>query len=176
MVAKVVLGVEAVKSGPESWLNELQLKEGMVVADLGAGKGRYSIVAAGIVGVGGRIYAVEPDPKRAATIRTLATRGGFKNLEVVQTGVEEMRIVPSSSVDVAFSRNSLHHFRNREEAFLQIARILKEGGSFYVRDAIWTWWTRFGTRREEISSLNSSGFKNVKVKVTGRILEATLSK
>jgi ubiquinone/menaquinone biosynthesis C-methylase UbiE len=165
-----------VKSNRRSWLGELQLKQGMVVADLGAGKGLYSVLAAGLVGVGGHVYAVEPDPKRAATIRKRAAKGGLQNLEVVQTGVEEMRSISSSSVDVAFSRNSLHHFRNRGEAFAQISRILKEGGSFYIRDAIWTWWTRHGTRREEIPTLDSFGFKNVRVNVSGRTLEAALSK
>lgn len=164
------------KSTRRSWLNELQLKQGMVVADLGAGKGLYSVLAADLVGAGGHVYAVEPDPKRAAIIRTRAANGGLQNLEVVQTGVEEMKDVPSTSVDVAFSRNSLHHFRDKKEAFAQISRILREGGSLYVRDAIWTWWTRFGTRREEIPTLNSFDFKNVRVTVSGRTLEATLSK
>jgi ubiquinone/menaquinone biosynthesis C-methylase UbiE len=164
------------RSAPRNWLNGLQLKEGMVVADLGAGKGLYSVLAAGLVGAGGHVYAVEPDPKRAAIIRTRAAKGGLQNIEVVQSGVEDMRDVPSSSVDVAFSRNSLHHFRDRGEAFAQILRIIREGGSFYIRDAIWTWWTRHGTRKEEIPMLNSFGFKNVRVNVSGRTLEATLSK
>jgi len=157
-------------------LNELQLKQGMVVADLGAGKGLYSVLAAGLVGPGGHVYAVEPDPKRAATIRTRAAKGGLQNLEVVQSGVEEMEDVPSSSVDVAFSRNSLHHFRDKGEAFAQISRILREGGSFCIRDAIWTRWTRFGTHREEIPTLNSFSFKNVRVSISGRTLDATLTK
>ncbi len=61
----------------------------MVLADLGAGKGRYSYLAADLVGAKGRVYAVEPDPKRAAIIRTRASKGGLNNIEVVQAVLRE---------------------------------------------------------------------------------------
>ncbi len=161
---------------PRSWLNKLEVREGMVVADLGAGKGLYSVVAADLVGAGGHVYAVEPDPKRAATIRKRASQKGLNNLEVVQSGVEGMKDISSASVDTAFSRNSLHHFHDREEAFAQVLRILKDGGRFCIRDVLWTWWTRFGTRREDIPSLNSGGFRDAQVSVSSRAFEATLTK
>ncbi|MDV3292894.1 MAG: class I SAM-dependent methyltransferase [Nitrososphaerales archaeon] len=164
------------RKDPRSWLNELEVREGMVVADLGAGKGLYSALAADLVGTRGHVYAVEPDPKRAAMILRRAFQSGLNKLEVVQSGVEGMKSIPQSSVDLAFSRNSLHHFCDMEEAFAQVLRILKSGGRFCIRDVLWAWWTRFGTRRDDISSLNSGGFKDFRVSVSGRVFEATLVK
>jgi len=161
---------------PRIWLDRLEVREGMVVADLGAGKGLYSVPAAGLVGAGGHVYAVEPDPKRAATIRKRATQGGLSNLEVLESGVEGIGGIPASSVDTAFSRNSLHHFEDKDMAFAQVLRVLKDGGRFCIRDLVWTWWTRFGTRKEDIASLSSYSFEDVQVSVSGRVFEATLTK
>jgi|Deesub1362B_J571_1020462.scaffolds.fasta_scaffold08472_2 precorrin-6Y C5,15-methyltransferase (decarboxylating) len=63
-------------------LAKLALLPGQIVWDLGAGCGSVGLEASLLV-PGGRILAVERDPKRAAQIRLNGERLGVRNLEVV---------------------------------------------------------------------------------------------
>ena len=47
----------------------LALKEGMVVADVGAGKGELTFALAGAVGSSGRVFSTEIDPARLQRLR-----------------------------------------------------------------------------------------------------------
>jgi len=73
-----------------------QLQPGMVFYDLGANIGMFSLLAAQILGVNGRVFSFEPDPEVAARLRRNVARNGFSNLTVVEAGVW------SSSGDVNF--------------------------------------------------------------------------
>src|SRR5579864_4277492 len=57
----------------------MQWKAGTVVADIGAGDGQYSFVAAGIVGPSGRVYATEIDPQKLKNLREEITRRKLDN-------------------------------------------------------------------------------------------------
>jgi len=60
------------------------------VADIGAGYGYFAFPAAEAVGGDGTVYAVEPDPKRAAEISKRVKERGVKNIEVVVAGAEDL--------------------------------------------------------------------------------------
>ena len=168
--------LRTLQDDPRARLTIAGLQLGMRVADLGAGKGLYSLLAAGMVGTDGVVYAVEPDSSRAATIRRRMSEEKISNIRVLITGAEKLAEIPSSTIDVAFALNSMHHFSDRQAAFAEVNRVLRAGGHFYVRDMIKGWFTGHGTRREEIPNLPLAGYSNKSVTVTRSRLEATFTK
>jgi FkbM family methyltransferase len=75
------------------------LRPGMVFYDLGANIGFFSLMAARLVGTGGRVISFEPDAQVAARLRRNIELNGFSNITVVEAGVwsasEEVCFVPS---------------------------------------------------------------------------------
>jgi FkbM family methyltransferase len=63
-----------------------RLRPGMIVYDLGANIGLFSLLAARIVGPSGRVYSFEPDPETAVRLRRNIERNGFSNVTVVEAG------------------------------------------------------------------------------------------
>lgn len=64
----------------EMWLTQFMarfVKPGMVVADIGANYGYFSILLADLVGEEGHLYAVEPNPAAAASLRRSLSLNGF---------------------------------------------------------------------------------------------------
>lgn len=59
------------------------LRPGGVFVDVGANYGWHSLVAARVVGEGGRVVSVEPNPRNAGLLRRSAERNGFSHLNVM---------------------------------------------------------------------------------------------
>jgi FkbM family methyltransferase len=59
-----------------------RVRAGMVVVDVGAHVGYYSLVGAALAGPAGQVHAVEPDPATAACLRASARANGFGNIVV----------------------------------------------------------------------------------------------
>ncbi len=168
--------LRAIRGPPSDRLTAIGVRAGMSVADLGAGRGYYALAAAEIVGSGGKLYAVEPDKVRSTMIEGRATSEGLANLRVIANGAEDLTAIPESTVDLAFSMNSMHHFNDRMAVFSEVARVLKPGSRFYVRDIMKSWVNGHGTRREQVAEMPGPGFSDRKVRVTRSTLEATFTK
>lgn len=168
--------LKALQDEPRARLAKAGVAEGMRVVDLGAGRGLYSLLSAKIVGRGGVVYAVEPDARRVATIARRVEEERLDNVKVLKTGAENLAEIPSSTIDLAFALNSIHHFDDKRAAFAEVMRVLKRGGKFYVRDRVKGWLSMYGTTREEIPNLPLEGFSGKTVAVTRTRLEATFTK
>lgn len=168
--------LKSFQDDPRKRLARAGVSAGMKVVDLGAGRGLYSLLSAGMVGSRGAVYAVEPDGTRAATIARRAVAEKLDNIKVLGTGAEHLDEIPSSTIDLAFALNSLHHFQDKAVAFAEVSRVLKAGGRFYVRDMIWKWYLGHGTRLEDVQNLPTGGFSAKTVEVAKGRLEATFTK
>ena len=69
-------------------LSEL-LEPGMVVFDVGANIGYYSLIVAGLVGVDGRVHAFEPTPALAERIRLNRALNALTHITVNQVAVAD---------------------------------------------------------------------------------------
>jgi SAM-dependent methyltransferase len=98
---------------------------GKLVLDVGCGAGRFLDVAsrwgATVVGID-LSFAVEASQKNV---------GGRPNVSVVQADVFRLPF-RDATFDAIFSIGVLHHSRDTREAFLQLPKLLKEGGDIAV--------------------------------------------
>ncbi len=160
---------------PFAAVKEMGVVEGLRVADLGAGRGYFTIPAAITVGRAGFVYSVEPDPKRSDSIKTRAVREGLHNVRVLTTKTETLGDIPSGDVDLAFSAFSIHHFEDRNAALTEIKRILRNGGTFYVWDQAPGRIFKWGTRSEELGQM-AAGFAKFESFGTRKTIRARFTK
>lgn len=73
------------------------------------------------------------DMIRAATVNAAARGIGARVLYRLGTA-EALEGVPTNSVDLVISRDSLHHWADPRRAFDSILRVLKPKGSLFLRD------------------------------------------
>ena len=122
----------------------LGLKPGMVVADVGAGDGKWTVAMAARVGAQGRVFSTEIAPNRLDDIRRAAVAAKLTNVTVVQ-GAAEASNLPDNCCDAIFLRNVYHHFKRPDEMNQSLWRALRPGGRLAVIDFAprsWLWFSR----------------------------------
>ena len=67
------------------------LRPGMVVADVGANIGYYTLLSARLVGSGGRVYAFEPDPKNHALLARSVEANGYAHVEAAHMALSDRK-------------------------------------------------------------------------------------
>ncbi len=123
-------------SDPAANLAKLSLTEGMKVADLGAGSGFYTLIAAKQVGSTGRIYAIDVQKDLLEHIRSTGAAQGLRNIEVIWGNAEKIggTKIREALLDRVIASNVLFQVEKTDEFVLEIKRILKPGGKVLVVD------------------------------------------
>ena len=111
----------------------LGLKEGMTIADIGAGKGELSAALAREVGTGGRIFATEVDRGRIEALDDKFRREKLANVVVVEGGTSDTRL-PSACCDAIVLRRVYHHLTDTAGINASLLRSLRPGGVLAVID------------------------------------------
>ncbi|MBI3634172.1 MAG: class I SAM-dependent methyltransferase [Candidatus Yonathbacteria bacterium] len=129
-------------TNPETNIRELGVHEGMVVADLGAGTGAYTVPLARLVGESGRVYAVEVQKDFLSNIKNSATDQGLKNVELIWGDIERPlgTKIKEGSVDAVIISNVLFQVEDKSGLLREANRILKTGGKMLLVD----WKESFG--------------------------------
>lgn len=130
----VIPGVRADKRQEIVRLAELlQWKPGAIVADIGAGDGSYSFLAAEKVGPSGRVYATEIDKEKLKDIRAQVAKRKLNNVTVVEGAAGDTNL-PSDCCDSIFMRHVYHHITEPQEFDRNLVRSLKPGGRLAIID------------------------------------------
>ena len=108
----------------------LKLLPPMVIADLGAGEGTIAQLMAQRAE---KVIAIDNSEKMVEFGSELARKHGITNLEYRLGDLEDVPI-PSSTVDLAFLSQALHHAPHPERALAEAWRILKPGGRIAILD------------------------------------------
>ena len=112
---------------PELLLAELQLKPGLVVADIGAGSGYYSRRMSEVVGKTGKVYAVDVQPQMVQLLSAISREERYSNLKPILSTVDDVKL-PAGSVDLAIMVDVYHELEFPLEVLQSIVRSLKPGG------------------------------------------------
>jgi ubiquinone/menaquinone biosynthesis C-methylase UbiE len=114
-------------------LDEMGLKPGMDVADIGAGTGLFSRLIAGRVGPSGTVYAVDIAPHMVDYIAKTAREEHIANLKAV-LGDPHSPKLPPDSVDVVCIIDSYHHFEYPADMLAAIGKALRPDGTLVLID------------------------------------------
>lgn len=117
----------------------LALGPGSVVADIGAGDGRYAFALAGVVGPTGHVYATEIDPDDLAELRTEVAERGLTNVTVLEAAVATTGLA-ESCCDAVLMRDVYHHLTDPVAIDASVLAALRPGGRFAVIDFPPTAW------------------------------------
>jgi ubiquinone/menaquinone biosynthesis C-methylase UbiE len=106
---------------------ELRLKPGMTVCDLGSGNGYHTLPMAESVGPLGKAYAVEIQPEMLDMLRQRAEGRSLDNIEcLVSTPLDPK--IPADSCDLVLMVDVYHEFSHPAEMLAGIRKALKPDG------------------------------------------------
>ncbi|MFQ5733092.1 MAG: class I SAM-dependent methyltransferase [Planctomycetaceae bacterium] len=108
-------------------VKSLDLKPGMVVADLGAGTGVISSLMAEKVGPKGYVIAVDVQQKMLDRLKIRMAKLGVKNVRPHKGTTKSPKLKPGS-VDLALMVDVYHEFEYPYAMLLEISKALKPGG------------------------------------------------
>ncbi|WP_428408190.1 class I SAM-dependent methyltransferase [Hyphococcus sp.] len=130
---RMEVGSRELYSAREAVLSALELEDGDIVADIGAGTGLYTLMFAEAVGAHGRVYAEDIESLFLDLINQRAEDSGFDNITAV-LGRENDVTLPENTVDLVFIADTYHYFEDRETVMKSVLKALKPGGSLVVVD------------------------------------------
>ena len=112
---------------PEKALDALNLKPGMVVADIGAGVGYMSLRMARRVGPAGKVYANDLQPPMLDLLRQNAAKAGIGNIVTVVGDVADPKL-PANTIDLVLLVDVYHEFSQPQQMLRKIRDTLKADG------------------------------------------------
>jgi len=118
---------------PQEVMDELGLKAGSTVADIGAGRGYFTFRLAERVGSGGRVFAVDIDENDLRRLGNRAKDQGLLQVVTVSSAPNDPRLEPSS-VDAILVVNAYHEMRDYDAMLQAMFRALRPGGRLAIID------------------------------------------
>jgi ubiquinone/menaquinone biosynthesis C-methylase UbiE len=109
----------------------MEWKPGTVVADIGAGDGRYTWAAVEHIGASGKVFATEIDEQKLAALRAEVKKRNLQNVTVVESAGAETNL-PAACCDAIFLRRVYHHLTKPAEFDAKLVRSLKPGGRLAI--------------------------------------------
>src|SRR5205823_6261003 len=106
---------------------------GQVVVDLGAGPGFFTLPAAGLVGAGGHVYAVDVEPLMLDLCRRRAEEAGITGIETVHSSEAQIPL-PDATADRVLIAFVLHEADDVAALLREAARLLRPGGEIAVAE------------------------------------------
>jgi arsenite methyltransferase len=112
-----------------------EIRPGERVVDAGSGGGADSLIAARLVGRGGRVIGVDMTPEMLAAARRAATLAGLDTVEF-RTGYLESLPVEDGWADVVISNGVLNLVPDKAAAVAEMHRVLRPGGRVQLADIL----------------------------------------
>jgi len=112
------------------------IQPGNTVLDLGAGAGNDVFVARSLTGETGKVIGIDMTPEMVIRALQNNQKLGFKNVEFHLGEIEHMPVIASNSVDVVISNCVMNLVPDKEKAFREVHRVLKNGGHFSISDIV----------------------------------------
>jgi SAM-dependent methyltransferase len=111
------------------------IQPGNTVLDLGSGAGNDCFVARALVGETGYVAGLDFTEAMIEKARENAKKLGYTNVDFIQGDIENIP-VRFGVVDVVISNCVLNLVPDKQLAFSEIFRVLKQGGHFCISDVV----------------------------------------
>ena len=156
----------------------LKIQNGETILDLGCGRGNDTIEAAIKTGPGGKVTGLDITEAMIKKAKTAADNIGVSNADFIKGDIE---ILPFDNgvFDAVMSNCVINHAKSKNKAFIEISRVLKEGGRFVISDALTkeplpleiknspnAWAQCFGgaiTEEQYLRAIKSAGFEYINI-------------
>ncbi|MEG6584855.1 class I SAM-dependent methyltransferase [Dendrosporobacter sp. 1207_IL3150] len=119
------------KLPPEEVLKRFGIQKGNIVADIGCGIGYFTIPASNLVGLNGKVYAMDISDEMLNMVSERIRQSGVENIEIVQIRENDF-LLADNSADFAVAFFVLHEANDLQRFLLEIHRILKPGGKLAI--------------------------------------------
>ena len=117
---------------PDLLLQEIGVKPGTKLADVGCGNGFFSIPAAELVGSGGLVYAIDVSEEM---LNKLCERNLPENIQILLSK-ESSFPLEDETVDVVILSAVFHEVENRFVFLQEVRRVLKDSGLLWILEWI----------------------------------------
>jgi arsenite methyltransferase len=108
---------------------------GDVVLDVGSGSGTDVLIASGLVGGAGRVYALDMTRPMLRKLERNVVRMGARNVEPLEGSAERIPL-SDGSVAVVTSNGVLNLVPDKPRAVREISRVLRPGGRVQIADIV----------------------------------------
>jgi predicted methyltransferase len=112
---------------PDQIMDALQIGEGSVVADLGAGGGWFTVRLSRQVGPNGRVYAEDIQPQMIQAIERRVAREARRNVTTV-LGTPDDPKLPAAIMDVVLIVDAYHEIERPVALLKNVAKSLRPAG------------------------------------------------
>jgi SAM-dependent methyltransferase len=115
-------------------VEQLELKPGMTVADVGAGGGAMTVVLGKWIG-SGKVFSTDIGARQLGLIRDYVKREGLTNVTVLE-GAAASTNLPAACCDAIFLQLVYHHIKEIEPFNKSLYASLKPGGRLAIIDNV----------------------------------------
>ena len=136
-------------------LNEMQIRPGEVIIDIGCGAGHLLPHLAKAVGNSGTVYGL--DPSKAQLDQANQRCSEFDSVKLIERGADDSQL-PSDCCDSATSTQALEYIPDVDSALDEITRVLKPGGAFVNVSILWDHFKFYGAE-EKLNEKVHDAFK-----------------
>ncbi len=118
---------------PEKVMDAAGVKPGMVIGEIGAGRGRYTVHLARRICEKGKVYANDISEKALTFLRERCKRDNIHNIETI-LGEEEDPLFPEESLDMVFMVWVYHMLERPVPIMKNLKQSLKPGAIVVILD------------------------------------------
>lgn len=119
------------KQPPEKVMDAAGIKPGMIIGEVGAGRGRFTMHLARRVRTEGKILANDIDAEGLAFLTERCQRAGIHNVEIVHGEVDDPHF-PKGALDMVFMVWTYHFFDQPITMLKKLLPSLKPGGTIVL--------------------------------------------
>lgn len=160
---------------PKNIISQIDIPQGITVADFGCGSGFFSLAFAEIIGESGKVYSLDVLPSALESVASKAKLAGFSNIIPQRVNLEKEggSKLPAESVEWVIMKDMLFQNKMKDMVLKEASRVLKSGGKLLAVE-----WNdqnapvgpdkKIRISKEEMDKLaESQGFKKEKDLITG---------
>jgi len=116
---------------PSRVINEIGIAEGMIVADIGAGEGYFSIPLAKAIGRNGKVYACDIDMEAINVLKKKSIDNNLNNINLIHGNTLDP-LLPAKECDIILMVNTIHYIDDFSKYMENALKGLKPEGKIVI--------------------------------------------